>query len=56
MSTIIVEVSEDTAKKFAGQDVVKIDDILDYEDVKWETIEVNEEAGVVLAFLKSINK
>ena len=32
MSTIIVEVSDEIAKKFAGQKVVKMDDILDYQD------------------------
>ena len=32
MTTIIVEVSDEIAKKFAGQKVVKMDDILDYQD------------------------
>lgn len=32
MTTINVEVTDEVAKKFAGQDVVKMDDILDYEE------------------------
>ena len=55
MVVISVDVPEEIAKKFVSQWVVQSDSLYQELDKEiWETVSVQEDANVVLDFLKSI--